>query len=956
MSVFFISPQALAYGVETHGLLTKEVVSFYNTHFSSPISKNMEPFLIDGAMHEDTNPRYLNHFYDPVNDRGLADGIYKGQGSKYWAQDEDSQTALKYKLFAHTADSILTADQFSKVDSVYYKTNFTWQKAIDLYAQGKNEEAFFALGHVLHLIEDAAVPDHTRNDAHPAWDDGGSPYENWTKKFSLDNSDPDLSSNLKTKRPILLADLNSYFDSMSDYSNNNFYSRDSIDSYDLPKPDYFKKIDGKNFGFKIEKELGDYMLIFVKGNLEWKNSQESLIDNSDVLTAYWSRLSVKAVQHGAGVVNLFFREGKKAKEKLAREKASRPYLATLMDGFSGLFGKTIEVEPPGEIQPQEEDKSPASEETGQSTSDAVPLAPVTKITATPRPITKSIPSPSLQPENFPRSEETRQSASDVVISTPTLAPASAPSNSSGQASSPQATPIFVVNSGGGSGGGGNYNNTPTPEPTPPAVPESTPEPTPTPSPSPIPISTPSVLESGYFYKNPQDEKYYLSLSWKEYPFISKKFGHLVSGEPVGHNWHAVLFYYNVEASETDDLFWINYNDNAAYKSWSLIAPNGLRIKYPNCQSTETAGSSLILPDATGDCSGLAGNHASFAFDINKLEDNNLLVEVIDDKLFSPSLEGPIPDRDYVSLAYYSYQPGYEPNNYGLRLVSVDPLKYYFQNNSPTTQAPTKPSSISFDFNEATSRLKVTWEKSTDLDTLDNLLAYEIAYNGNLASVSTSLFELSTEPAATYSFEITAIDDWGNKSELASASYTTPDLPLPYELANVSWGLIDNLNRPTIKIEFPNYPFINPEAPGAMMFFLNQNSPAGFSFLDSDYRDANMIGGSHTVLKLDYPICDYGGTWDNPVGSAALVMHNGDCPIIPRSIFMSTLSLAKLSSVSVEFSADVAGVVSNGQSVDSQFTENDYLTIGFYELGSRDGRGRAYFQNAANYNKKIYFEK
>ena len=66
--VFFVS-SADAYGVETHALLTKEVVGFYNTNFSNDISDESAIFLIDGSRHEDTNPRYLNHFYDPVNDR-----------------------------------------------------------------------------------------------------------------------------------------------------------------------------------------------------------------------------------------------------------------------------------------------------------------------------------------------------------------------------------------------------------------------------------------------------------------------------------------------------------------------------------------------------------------------------------------------------------------------------------------------------------------------------------------------------------------------------------------------------------------------------------------------------------------------------------------------------------------------------------------------------------------------
>ena len=48
-------------------------------------------------------------------------------------------------------------------------------------AKGDKEKAMFALGHILHLIEDSSVPDHTRNDPHP----NDSPYEKWTSKFIL---------------------------------------------------------------------------------------------------------------------------------------------------------------------------------------------------------------------------------------------------------------------------------------------------------------------------------------------------------------------------------------------------------------------------------------------------------------------------------------------------------------------------------------------------------------------------------------------------------------------------------------------------------------------------------------------------------------------------------------------------------------------------------------------------
>lgn len=659
--VLFVS-SADAYGVETHALLTKEIVSFYNTNFSNKkVAGELASYLIDGARHEDTNPRYLNHFYDPVNDRGLADGIYKGQGSKYWAQDEDSQTALLYKLFSRTADSILTASQLSKIDSVYYKTNFTWQKAVDLYAQGKDEEAFFSLGHVIHLMEDSAVPDHTRNDAHPPFDDGGSPYENWTKKFDLNNPDTDLAGRLNLRKPILLANLNDYFNSMSNYSNNNFYSRDSIKNFKLPVPDYFKKIDGDLYGLKRDNEDGDYMLGLTKGTFLWASNKIEDIDRPNVLSAYWSHLSVKAVQHGAGVLDLFFKEGEKAKEKLARDKASRPYLGMLMDGFDSLFGGSED----------------AVDDFGTGTNDQVAV-----ISSTPTPVPSPKASPSPSPTVTSLSESSTAISSAILLVTP--APEPSPSPSPSMTLTPSPTPLFPPNIMLSGSDGTGLVATPAPTPTaspepqpeadPPPAETPTPTPTPEPTPSPTPEPTSGFLTAVDFYKDTSD-KYFVKLSWDKYPFIATNFNHLSSKQPPVHNWHVIIFYLNHEAPTTGDLFWISYKQSDLYRSWGLIAPDGLKVKYPNCKSTMTKGSALILPDKEGDCEALSDNHPSHSHIFSGLASGSVTLEALSENFSSAT---PVAGQDYISLAYYAFQAGYEPNNYGLRLVSVDPVKYYLR--------------------------------------------------------------------------------------------------------------------------------------------------------------------------------------------------------------------------------------------------------------------------------------
>ncbi|TSC89617.1 MAG: endonuclease G, mitochondrial [Parcubacteria group bacterium Gr01-1014_3] len=344
------SQNVLAYGVETHAFLTQAATEFYNKNFpDKKLSEETINYLIDGARLEDNSPRYMNHFYDPVNQRGLVDLNFSGMAAKDWVRDAKAQTALLYRVFPQTEASILTASALDKIKPIFHQDNFTWESAIQLYAEGKLEQAMFALGHALHLIEDMAVPDHTRNDAHPPFDHGGSPYENWSHKFDLENPDVDLAGRLKNKKPISFSGLSEYFDSMALYSNNNFYSRDSIKNYELPNPDYTKESDGRVFVYKTDKEFGDYRVAISLDDGEnlWKSESLILDDAKEksVLQDYWFRLSTKAAQHVAGAINLFFQEAEKAKKALTLEKQRRPFLGTLVDGFNQIFGGAESTSP-----------------------------------------------------------------------------------------------------------------------------------------------------------------------------------------------------------------------------------------------------------------------------------------------------------------------------------------------------------------------------------------------------------------------------------------------------------------------------------------------------------------------------------------------------------------------------------------------------------------------------------
>lgn len=274
------------YEISAHAALTNAIINAYNAAYpDNEIDTAYRFDLIRGAKEEDDGNRSLNHFYDPVRNRGLSFGGKTWMRSKSWA----------------TAGDV---------------NDYTWQKGLDAYAREDYHRAFLILGHVLHLLEDASVPEHVRNDAHLL----DSPYESFTKT---------LVPAAGGKAPLVLENLNAYFDAMATYANSGFYSADTIHNpaYPAPTPDYVAQEGKYLYGFKSDAEGNKYHLI----NYGLKN-QKSIFDgdNNQILSDYWRLLSAKAVRYGAGMVRTFVAEGEKLKkETAATKKRSQSIYATL---------------------------------------------------------------------------------------------------------------------------------------------------------------------------------------------------------------------------------------------------------------------------------------------------------------------------------------------------------------------------------------------------------------------------------------------------------------------------------------------------------------------------------------------------------------------------------------------------------------------------------------------------
>ncbi len=305
VGIFYPLP-ARDYEISAHAALTNAIIEKYNaTYPDAEIDSEFRFDLVRGAKEEDDNSRSLNHFYDPVRNRGLSFSGKSWMRSKSWAVADDVN-------------------------------NFTWGKGLDAYANSDYHRAFLILGHVLHLLEDASVPDHVRNDAHIV----DSPYESFTKTLvPLPDAKP----------PVILADMASYFDIAATYANNGFYSADTINdsAYQKPKPDYIKQEGKYLYGFKADEYGAPYHLVhYVKiQKYLWASLQESKFLNHEenkILSDYWRLLSAHVIRHGAGMVKLFITEGEKLKkEQATNEKNSKSIYATLASVVD-VFASTAE--------------------------------------------------------------------------------------------------------------------------------------------------------------------------------------------------------------------------------------------------------------------------------------------------------------------------------------------------------------------------------------------------------------------------------------------------------------------------------------------------------------------------------------------------------------------------------------------------------------------------------------
>lgn len=293
----------------------------------------------DGSVFEDRslfiNPRYLNHFYDPVYDRPLTVlGVPLGEKSPDWALEDTGDV---------TGQGFLEQEFSFKEARQYFLNTLTKQ------SKGERDTyfglTFQTLGQVIHHIQDMAQPQHVRNDLHPFHSDiadvtSSHFYEKYTDEVI--GSLPFSGYNpvhFDTARKFWVTGTGQ---GIAEFTNNNFVSAgtnftgslsniQSHPDYSLPDPQGLVLIETVNIKDLLSGTTLDGVLHFIGTlvNDEYDPSQEefnlqtstySIFDpeltptnqatfslNRFNFDAAHQFLIPRAVAYSAGLIDYFFR-------------------------------------------------------------------------------------------------------------------------------------------------------------------------------------------------------------------------------------------------------------------------------------------------------------------------------------------------------------------------------------------------------------------------------------------------------------------------------------------------------------------------------------------------------------------------------------------------------------------------------------------------------------------------
>ena len=151
--------------------ILREEIGFKNGENEKLLGEEVWEWIRDGGFEEDEPAwRCLRHFHDPIKTWNEAGLLNLSESLIYWAQQSEP------------SDQLGESNEYSWQSARTYFHQALLTGSEDQYAK-----TFRALGQVMHLVSDAAVPAHVRNDPHIPYIFDADPYENWVKKIVMDS-------------------------------------------------------------------------------------------------------------------------------------------------------------------------------------------------------------------------------------------------------------------------------------------------------------------------------------------------------------------------------------------------------------------------------------------------------------------------------------------------------------------------------------------------------------------------------------------------------------------------------------------------------------------------------------------------------------------------------------------------------------------------------------------------
>lgn len=347
--------------------------------------RSLNGWLQYGAEHEDDTDdltglipdRSNYHFHNPLklwSEAGLND-LVNGSSSILWAQNGPLQTSISDEQGDRS---------WNKAREYYYKA--LTEVEYPIWREIYFTEMFKILGHQVHLIQDMAVPDHVRNDAHllnsqrflginkfansfrclEGWAAAKENNEEMTRILSLPVKRPEIvfSTPADPSAPIpiaLLSDTKQYKASLTpldglnqglaEYTSANYFSEDTIfaEDYERNYKHWFPhpcKSETNVMSLNLPEQI-----TAEDGNVEWviKHVEKTSGENLDKLVAYSYLISKFRVEQSEFKLNFFLSNEcyKNYAEKLIPRAVG--YSAALIDYF---FRGEIEITIPYSTSPE----------------------------------------------------------------------------------------------------------------------------------------------------------------------------------------------------------------------------------------------------------------------------------------------------------------------------------------------------------------------------------------------------------------------------------------------------------------------------------------------------------------------------------------------------------------------------------------------------------------------------